>query len=51
VREARRLVIDALTPEQLADLGAAARAVVAVTDPAIAATLPEPGPSQGAPPG
>jgi DNA-binding MarR family transcriptional regulator len=49
VREARRLVIDALTPEQLEDLGAAARAIVAVTDPEIAATLPEPAPSRGTP--
>ena len=42
VREARRLVIDALSGEQLQQLGAAARAIVAVTDPEIAATLPEP---------
>ncbi|MEV3981653.1 MarR family transcriptional regulator [Nonomuraea sp. NPDC049758] len=31
VREARRLVVDALTPEQLAALGDAARAITAVT--------------------
>lgn len=31
VREARRLVIDALTPEQLAALGEAARAITAAT--------------------
>ena len=53
VREARRLVIDALTPEQLMDLGAAARAIVAVTDPEIAATLPLSGrsPARGTPQG
>ena len=45
VREARRLVIDALSAEELEDLGAAARRIVAVTAPEIAATLPEPGPS------
>jgi hypothetical protein len=39
VREARRLVIDALTPGQLADLGTAARRIVAVANPEIAATL------------
>lgn len=44
VREARRLVIDALTPEELANLGAAARRIVAVTAPEIAATLPVPRP-------
>jgi DNA-binding MarR family transcriptional regulator len=38
VREARRLVIDALTAEQLEDLGEAARCIVAVTCPEIAAT-------------
>ncbi|GGT16209.1 hypothetical protein ACFFV7_53475 [Nonomuraea spiralis] len=31
VREARRLVVDALTPEQPAALGDAARAITAVT--------------------
>jgi DNA-binding MarR family transcriptional regulator len=40
VRQARRLVVDALTPDQLAGLGVAARSVVAATDPEIAATLP-----------
>jgi DNA-binding MarR family transcriptional regulator len=39
VREARRLVIDVLTPEQLQALGTAARAVIAVADPAMAAAL------------
>src|ERR1700733_4880241 len=39
VREARRLVIDALTAEQLEDLGRAARRVVAVANPEIAGTL------------
>jgi DNA-binding MarR family transcriptional regulator len=39
VREARRLVVDALSPEQLRALGAAARTVVAVADPHIAAAL------------
>ena len=33
VREVRRLVVDVLTPEQFAALGAAARAIVAVADP------------------
>ncbi len=42
VREVRRLVIDALTPEQLEGLGTAARRIVAVSDPEIAATLPSP---------
>ena len=42
VREVRRLVIDALTPEQLENLGTAARRIVAVSDPEIAATLPSP---------
>lgn len=42
VREARRLVVDALTGEELAALGAAARRIVAVTAPEIAATLPVP---------
>jgi DNA-binding MarR family transcriptional regulator len=41
VREARRLVIDALTAEQLKDLGAAARCIVAVANPEIGATLTE----------
>lgn len=36
VREARRLVVDALTPEQLAALGEAARAVVEAIDPEVA---------------
>jgi DNA-binding MarR family transcriptional regulator len=48
VREARRLVVDALTPDQLEDLGAAARSIVAATDPGIAATLPRPGAPDGA---
>ncbi|MEV0842566.1 MarR family transcriptional regulator [Actinocatenispora sera] len=39
VREVRRLVIDALTPEQLAALGGAARRVLEVTAPDIAARL------------
>jgi DNA-binding MarR family transcriptional regulator len=39
VREARRLVVDALTPEQLAALGDAARAVVAAVSPDIAARI------------
>lgn len=39
VREARRLVVDALTPDQLEALGDAARAVIAVLDPEIAETL------------
>jgi DNA-binding MarR family transcriptional regulator len=39
VREARRLVIDALTAEQLENLGAAARCIVAVANPEIGATL------------
>jgi DNA-binding MarR family transcriptional regulator len=50
VREARRLVIDALTAEELHHLGAAARRIVAVTAPEIAATLPTPQRS-GPPPG
>ena len=41
VREARRLVIDALTVEQLEDLGEAARAIVAVARPDLAAVLAE----------
>jgi DNA-binding MarR family transcriptional regulator len=36
VREARRLVIDTLTSEQLAALGEAARVVIAATDPELA---------------
>lgn len=36
VREARRLVVDTLTPSQLAALGEAARAIVAVTEPVTA---------------
>lgn len=39
VREVRRLVIDALTPEQLTALGGAARRVLAVTAPDVAALL------------
>ncbi|MCD2193019.1 MarR family winged helix-turn-helix transcriptional regulator [Actinomycetospora endophytica] len=39
VRQARRLVVDALTPDQLEDLGTAARRIVAATDPEVAATL------------
>jgi DNA-binding MarR family transcriptional regulator len=39
VREARRLVIDALTAGQLENLGEAARCIVAVANPEIAATL------------
>jgi DNA-binding MarR family transcriptional regulator len=41
VREARRLVIDALTAGQLKNLGEAARCIVAVADPEIGATLTE----------
>jgi DNA-binding MarR family transcriptional regulator len=41
VREARRLVIDALTAGQLENLGAAARCIVAVANPGIGATLTE----------
>jgi DNA-binding MarR family transcriptional regulator len=40
VREARHLVVDALTAEQLEQLGVAARAIVARTDPAAAEALP-----------
>lgn len=40
VREARRLVIDALTAGQLEDLGSAARCIVAVTAPDAAGILP-----------
>jgi DNA-binding MarR family transcriptional regulator len=39
VREARRLVIDALTAQQLEDLGTAARRIVAVASPEVADTL------------
>lgn len=39
VREARRLVIDALTPEQLTVLGGAARQILEVTAPDVAAML------------
>ncbi|RZT86941.1 MarR family transcriptional regulator [Pseudonocardia sediminis] len=42
VREVRRLVIDALTDEQLRALGSAAREIVAVADPGIAAILTVP---------
>jgi DNA-binding MarR family transcriptional regulator len=41
VREARRLVIDALTADQLEDLGEAARRIVAMANPEIGATLTE----------
>ncbi|WP_035737572.1 MarR family winged helix-turn-helix transcriptional regulator [Glycomyces arizonensis] len=40
VREARRLVVDALTPEQLSALGEAARAVVEAIDPEAADMIP-----------
>jgi DNA-binding MarR family transcriptional regulator len=39
LREVRRLVVDTLTPEQLAQLGDAARAIVGATDPDVAASL------------
>jgi DNA-binding MarR family transcriptional regulator len=39
VREARRLVVEVLTDEELASLGHAARRIVAAIDPAVAATL------------
>ncbi len=39
VREARRLVVDALSAAQLEELGAAARLVVAAAAPDVAATL------------
>jgi YD repeat-containing protein len=39
VREARRLVVDALTPEQLEALGGSARAIVRQAAPDVAATL------------
>lgn len=41
-REARRLVIDALTPEQVAQLGEIARAVLSQIDPAVPERLPHP---------
>jgi DNA-binding MarR family transcriptional regulator len=45
VREVRRLVIDALTPDQLRVLGASARQVVAAIDPQLATALANgPGP-------
>ena len=40
VREARRLVVDALSPEQLAAIGEAARVVVAAIDPSFAPAEP-----------
>jgi DNA-binding MarR family transcriptional regulator len=39
VRAARRLVVDVLTAGELEDLGAAARRIVAVANPDVAATL------------
>jgi DNA-binding MarR family transcriptional regulator len=39
VREARRLVVDVLSREQLVALGEAARAIVRATDPALSARL------------
>lgn len=39
VREARRLVVDALTPEELGALGTAARKIVQVADPRLAPRL------------
>ena len=39
VREARRLVVDVLTPEQLAALGDAARTLLRVVDPEVAEQL------------
>jgi DNA-binding MarR family transcriptional regulator len=39
VREARRLVIDTLTVDQLRQLGTAARLIVSAADPQVAATL------------
>lgn len=39
VREARRLVVDALTPAQLVELGVISRAVVATTAPEVADLL------------
>jgi DNA-binding MarR family transcriptional regulator len=43
VREARRLVIDALAPDQLAALGDAARTLLRVIDPAVAEQLRQAG--------
>jgi DNA-binding MarR family transcriptional regulator len=43
VREVRELVVDALTAEQLEQLAAAARVIVANADPAVAAALPRKG--------
>jgi DNA-binding MarR family transcriptional regulator len=40
VREARRLVVDALSPHQLVSLGEAARSVLAVIDPSTAPVAP-----------
>ncbi|SBS78845.1 Regulatory protein MarR [uncultured Mycobacterium sp.] len=45
VREARRLVVEVLTDDELARLGHAARRIVAAIDPAVAATLGEAGES------
>jgi DNA-binding MarR family transcriptional regulator len=42
VREARRLVVDALTPEQLAALGEAARIIVDAIEPRCTEHLPPP---------
>lgn len=42
VREVRRLVVDALTAEQLEGLGGAARRIVTAISPEIAATIPTP---------
>lgn len=39
VREARRLVVDALSPAQLKQLGRAAAAITTVADPDVAATI------------
>jgi DNA-binding MarR family transcriptional regulator len=41
VREARRLVVDALTAEQLQALGDAARTIVSIANPAMAGRLAE----------
>ena len=41
VREARRLVVDALAPEQLAALGTSARTIVAQAAPEVARALPD----------
>lgn len=49
VREARRLVIDALTDEELAGLGHAARSIVAAIDPASKALLDPKGHKAGSP--